>query len=528
MKRSFMIASSGSDECDAMTSRRLHLTGLLAACVAAAALPATAHAAAPTDPQAAAQQPLQLMHVGQALDQIARPLADVPVLVADTGLDLDHPDIASRLYSLPAPVAAPNPEDVADPGTVQAGRAGWDLIGNDNHHGRLKPDDDPNVPDGSSDHGTLVAGLLGAAWNNGQGGAGVAPNARFVALRTCWDNDECFQYVQASAVGWAADRGARVASFSWLSGPLEDSLRTAILSHPNMLFVTIPSGNGGAYDADGEDPQPCGLDSPNVLCVSTSAPDDGLDCGAYGPRSVDVAVPTQGNITTANGGGFTPTGCATSFAAPTAAGLATILFGIDPTATPADVRAAIVDSARRVPAWQGKSVSGGVADAAAAVALFQQRRGIAPATQQPPVVTPPGGSLRRGPVIRPGNQDLVRPKVLEFRPLAGGRTVRFRLSEKARVRITFYRGVTGAKQRGGRCIPGKRIGRYCIIWTKQGVLAPRTTFPAKAKPINLKKTFLTDPRRRLQPGRIRAQLVAIDAAGNRTARSFDIAFTLPR
>ncbi len=190
------------------------------------------------------------------------------------------------------------------------------------------------------------------------------------------------------------------------------------------------------------------------------------------------------------------------------------------------MRAAIVDSARRAPAWQGKSVSGGVADAAAAVALFQQRRGIAPATGAP--VPPPGGSLRRGPVIRPGNQDLVRPKVLEFRPMAGGRTVRFRLSEKARVRITFYRGVTGAKQRGGRCIPGKRIGRFCIIWTKLGVYAPRTTFPTKGKAINLKRTFLTDPRRRLPAGRIRAQLVAIDAAGNRTARSFDIAFTLPR
>ncbi|MDO8188777.1 S8 family serine peptidase [Conexibacter sp. JD483] len=513
-----------------MTSRRLHLTGLLAACVAAAALPATAaQAAAPTDPQAASQQPLQLMHVGQALDLVARPLADVPVLVADTGLDLDHPDIAPRLYALPAPVAAPNPDEVADPGMVAAGRAGWDLIGNDNHHGRLKPDDDPNVPGGSSDHGTLAAGLLGAAWNNGAGGAGVAPNARFIALRTCWDNDECFQYVQASAIGWAADRGARVASFSWLSGPLEDSLREAIVSHPEMLFVTIPSGNGGAYDADGEDPapQPCGLDAPNVICVSTSAPDDGLDCGAYGARTVDVAVPTQGNVTTANGGGFVPTGCATSWAAPTAAGLATILFGIDPTARPADVRSAIVDSARRAAAWQGKSVSGGVADAAAAVALFQQRRGIAPAGQRAPV-DQPGGSFRRGPVIRPGNQDLVRPKVLEFRSIAGGRAVRFRLSENARVRIAFYHGVAGRKPRGGRCTPGKRIGRYCLIWTRLGVYVPRTTFPTKPKAINLKKTFMTDPRRRVQAGRVRAQLVAIDAAGNRTARSFDIAFTLPR
>lgn len=508
-----------------MTSRRLHLTGLLAACAAAAALPSSALAAAPTDPQAGSQQPLQLMHVGQALDLIARPLADVPVLVADTGLDLDHPDIAPRLYALPAAVPAPNPDQVADPGTVAAGRPGWDLIGNDNHHGRLKPDDDPNVPAGSSDHGTLVAGLLGGAWNNGQGGAGVAPNARFVALRTCWDNDECFQYVQAAAIDWAADRGARVASFSWLSGPLEESLRTAILSHPDMLFVTIPSGNGGPENADDQDPQPCGLDAPNVLCVSTSAPDDGLDCGAYGPRSVDVAVPTQNSITTTNGGGFGPTGCATSFAAPTAAGLATILFGIDPGARPADVRAAIVDSARRVAAWQGKSVSGGVADAQAAVALFQQRRGIAPAT--PPAGSPrPRPQPQPGPQPRPAPRDRTRPRVLELRSIGGGRSLRFRLSEKARVRIVFDRGLSARKPFGGRCTLHKRVGRFCIVWTRQGVLAPRTTYPVKRNTLNLKRRQMDDGHR-LPSGRYRAQLVAIDAAGNRSLPA-SVGFTLPR
>jgi hypothetical protein len=161
---------------------------------------------------------------------------------------------------------------------------------------------------------------------------------------------------------------------SWLSGsPIEADFKKAITSHPNTLFVTIPSGNGGATDAQGDADQrmPCGLDAPNILCVSTSAPDDGLDCGDYGRTLVDVAVPTQNSITTANGGGFVPTGCATSFAAPTAAGLATILFGMSPTASPAQVRQAIIDGARPVAAWANKSVSGGIADAAGAVQALQ-------------------------------------------------------------------------------------------------------------------------------------------------------------
>jgi hypothetical protein len=131
--------------------------------------------------------------------------------------------------------------------------------------------------------------------------------------------------------------------------------------------VTIPSGNGGAFDADPTNPFPCNANLANVICVSTSAPDDGLDCGAYGPETVDVAAPTQNSVTTQNSGGFQPTGCATSYAAPTVAGVAAILFGMRPNATPAEVKQAIISTARPAGAWQGRSVSGGIVDAAAAV-----------------------------------------------------------------------------------------------------------------------------------------------------------------
>jgi hypothetical protein len=353
-------------------SGRFLIPVLIAAGVAIICCVSAAFAAAPTDPQAASQQPLQIMRVGEALDHAARPLGDVPVLVADTGLDLDHPDLASRVLS-PVP-------------------AGADFIGNDCQPPNNTPDNDPNHPPGCSDHGTLVAGLLGAAWNNGVGGAGVAPNATFIPFRTCWDDDQCYEFIQSDAMNRAIDNyGARVVSMSWLSGsPMEPEFKKTITSHPNTLFVAIPSGNGGATNAepDASDRLPCGLDSPNILCVSTSSPDDGLDCGDYGKTLVDVAVPTQNSITTANGGGFTNTSCATSFAAPTAAGIATILFGIAPEATGSQVRQAIIDGARPVGAWSGKSVSGGIADAAGAVDALQSALGIVPGS---PPGTPPGG-----------------------------------------------------------------------------------------------------------------------------------------
>jgi hypothetical protein len=37
-------------------------------------------------------------------------------------------------------------------------------------------------------HGTAIAGVIGALANNGQGIVGVAPQARLLALRACWQS----------------------------------------------------------------------------------------------------------------------------------------------------------------------------------------------------------------------------------------------------------------------------------------------------------------------------------------------------
>ena len=332
--------------------------------------------ASPTDPMAAQQQPLRLMHLGAALDR-AGSLRQVRVLVADTGIDLDHPDLQSRIFTIRQPVRAPDAGTFGgNPPQVPAGSHGWDMIGQANgcHPGEERPDADPNDPVGCSGHGTLVAGVLGAAHNNGTGGAGLAPNARFIGMRTCWDGDQCYDHITPPAVQWGIQRGARIVSFSWLSGP-NPALARVIRRNPKTLFVTIPSGNGGPSNADGDRPFPCSVDSANVVCVSTSSPTGGLACGAYGRRVVDLAVPTQNSITTQVGGGYAPTGCATSFASPTAAGVAAILFGMHPGARASTVRKALIRGTVRRSAWRNRSVSGGTLDALRAVNAMKRLMG---------------------------------------------------------------------------------------------------------------------------------------------------------
>jgi hypothetical protein len=512
--------------------RGRHGTAAIAAslicCSAAQAIPA------PSDPlypqQVAAGGALAVMRHPQAMAAIGTtPLQEVLVTNLDTGVDLVHPDLASRLATVPAGTPAPTVygQPPSDPATVPAGGSkGWDLIGfaDQPQDGSVKPDADPTDPPGHTGHGTAVAGLMMQAWNNGVGGAGIAPNARLLPIRSCWDYDDCFGSVQADAVPWIAARGVRVVSMSWLSGPpgpdghWGDGLDTAIAAASNTLFIGIPSGNGGAALAP-DDRRPCGDPSPNVLCVSTSAPDDGLDCGEYSPTMVDFAVPTNNNITTLNGGATTTTGCATSFASPTAAGAATVLFGLDPSATPAQVKAALIDSARPAAAWQGRAVSGGVLDLDAAVRLFAQRRGITLASDPTPVIiTEPdrpggggGGTDRTVPVL--SGLSLGRTSFTRGRAT----TLRITLSEPAALVMSLKRGVKGRRSRGGTCVsPGRapRRARSCTRYVRvPAVHLPSAPAGTSRVPFRGRR----DDGKALSTGRYKATIVAVDAAGNRSA-----------
>ena len=79
-------------------------------------------------------------------------------------------------------------------------------------------------------HGTAVAGVIGAKPNNGIGMVGVAPGAKMLALRACWQtssNTLCDTLSLARALQFAVGNGAGVINLS-LSGPDDLLLRKLI------------------------------------------------------------------------------------------------------------------------------------------------------------------------------------------------------------------------------------------------------------------------------------------------------------
>ena len=142
---------------------------------------------------------------------------DVLVAEIDTGVELDHPDLHGRVSLA-----------------------------------RNFVDGSPYV---AETHGTAVAGIIAARADDGIGIAGVAPQARLMALRACWQEGSdsaaafCSSFTLAKALQFALDQSARVINLS-LGGPrdrLLERLMDVALAHGVTIVSAVDPqiGDGG-------------------------------------------------------------------------------------------------------------------------------------------------------------------------------------------------------------------------------------------------------------------------------------------
>ena len=133
------------------------------------------------DPLFARQWALDQLNAPEAWARGARG-AGTTVAVVDTGVDLAHPDLRSKLV------------------------AGHDFVA-----GKT---DCPAGPQDENGHGTHVAGIAAAVTSNGIGVAGVAPDASIMPVRVLDAEGSGAQEDVAAGIRWAADNGAEVINLS--------------------------------------------------------------------------------------------------------------------------------------------------------------------------------------------------------------------------------------------------------------------------------------------------------------------------
>ena len=105
-------------------------------------------------------------------------------------------------------------------------------------------------------HGTGVAGVIAARAGNGVGIEGVAPEARLMALRACWEQADgatrCNSFTLGKAMNFALMHGAQVINLS-LSGPPDRLLRelidVACARGVRVVSAVDPNSAGGGFPA---------------------------------------------------------------------------------------------------------------------------------------------------------------------------------------------------------------------------------------------------------------------------------------
>ena len=195
-------------------------------------------------------------------------------------------------------------------------------------------------------HGTAVAGIIAARSGNG-GIVGVAPKARLMGLRACWQlpnqSTRCNSFTLSKAINYAILNGAKVINLS-LSGPPDRLL-------DRLLDVAIARGIGvvGAVDAQAGAPtfpashrgvlavasQPSVKVSGNFAPVSAAA----LMVKASAAAGLERPLFAPGNDvpTTAPGARWSFVS-GSSYAAAHVSGMLALLGELQPGATPAQLR----------------------------------------------------------------------------------------------------------------------------------------------------------------------------------------------
>jgi subtilisin family serine protease len=262
------------------------------------------------------------------------------VAVVDSGLNLQHRDLAPRLWRNPGEVAGNGLDDDGN-GFVD------DLHGVDLITGRALRDD----PNG---HGSHCAGIV----------ATTSRGAELMGIRLLGADGSGSFSDAITAWGYALSNGAKVISNSWGGAVNPDSLNALreIVAIGNQLFsaIFVAAAGNEATNTDRVPHSPSGL--PGVLSVGASdRKGNPAPFSNFGAGTVDLFAPGVEILSadaSSNRGRVRLSG--TSMATPVVAGALADLADAKPKAEPSQLQQAVLGSVVRRQSLQGLAVSGGV------------------------------------------------------------------------------------------------------------------------------------------------------------------------
>jgi hypothetical protein len=264
----------------------------------------------------------------------------VKVAIIDTGVDIRHPDLRDNV------AAAANFVD-SDDQQFQRDR-----------------------------HGTEMAGVIAAVANNGVGIVGIAPSARLLLFKACWqtsvdaDAAQCNSFTLARALVAALDAHAQIVNLS-LAGPADPLLNGLIREgvRRGVLFV-------GAASDDASEGAHGLVRQPGVIEVGSSENQSASPSLVYAPGREILTLLPGGHYDFASG---------VSIATAQVSGVVALLLAKNPALSAGDALRLLRDTSRHPSGGDGLLV-----DACAAVISLIGRGACATTTDARGTVQPVG------------------------------------------------------------------------------------------------------------------------------------------
>jgi hypothetical protein len=285
---------------------------------------------------------------------------NIVVAVLDNGFDTFHPDLRKNVWKNVDEI--PNNKIDDDKNGYVDDVYGWNFL-DDNNNPR------PNVEnltakekrEGVFNHGTLVAGIIGAVGDNELDGVGVSPKVSLMNLKVLGNNGNGSFSGFPKAVRYAVDNGADVISISMVGDLDTTNIVEAVeYAYANDVVIVAAAGNDG-HDLNKNPLYPVclGAEKNREMIFGVSAINENRRLAAFsnfGSNCVDITAPGQGLNSLLR---FSPSNDlkerygknwnGTSFATPLVSGAVALIKSIQPNWGPKEIFDAITSTVFHTP-----------------------------------------------------------------------------------------------------------------------------------------------------------------------------------
>ncbi|MDD3711251.1 MAG: S8 family serine peptidase [Patescibacteria group bacterium] len=216
---------------------------------------------------------------------------NVVVAVIDSGINIDHPDLVENIWRNKFEIFDNNKDD--DNNGFIDDVNGWDFVNN-------TPDSRPKIVQNGGDdglnHGTMIAGIIGAGIDNGIGVSGISSRVKIMSLRALNEFGEGNINDVVRAIDYAINNGADIINLSFSGLNYNQGFKEAIERAYQAGVIVVAAAGNNDSDLDEKALYPAcfiGKNNENIIVSvgATDTLDQKANFSSYGKKCVDISAP---------------------------------------------------------------------------------------------------------------------------------------------------------------------------------------------------------------------------------------------